>query len=299
MCTAVTYQSRDHYFGRNLDLEYSYRETITIVPRNFPLRFRETDNLPHHLAFFGVAHLSDGVPLFYDAMNEAGLAAAALRLPQSTVYHPALPGKHNIASFELIPWLLGQCETLREARQLLADTNLTPENFSPTLPCTPLHWLVADRSSALVVESLADGLHVHDDPFGVLTNEPPFILQRKNLHCEKPVKLPGDFSSISRYIKAAYVKKNAVSDETETAVVHQIFHILGSVAMPRGSVRTTAGEQHTVYTSCCNLDRAVYYYTAYENSTIHAVELYREDLDRPELITYPLIQKGSFHLQNL
>ncbi|WP_152602688.1 linear amide C-N hydrolase, partial [Limosilactobacillus mucosae] len=41
MCTAATYTAGDHYFGRNLDLELSYGEKVTITPRNFPLTFRK------------------------------------------------------------------------------------------------------------------------------------------------------------------------------------------------------------------------------------------------------------------
>ena len=41
MCTAVTYKTKDHYFGRNLDLEYSYNETITIVPRNYEFKLNK------------------------------------------------------------------------------------------------------------------------------------------------------------------------------------------------------------------------------------------------------------------
>ncbi len=40
MCTAATYFTKDHYFGRNLDLEYSYHEQVTVVPRKFPFAFR-------------------------------------------------------------------------------------------------------------------------------------------------------------------------------------------------------------------------------------------------------------------
>ena len=35
MCTAITYSTKDHYFGRNLDLEYSYHEEVVVAPRNF------------------------------------------------------------------------------------------------------------------------------------------------------------------------------------------------------------------------------------------------------------------------
>jgi len=30
MCTAMTYKCADHYFGRNLDLEYHYHEQVYI-----------------------------------------------------------------------------------------------------------------------------------------------------------------------------------------------------------------------------------------------------------------------------
>ena len=32
MCTAITYYTKDHYFGRNLDLEFSYHEEIVVAP---------------------------------------------------------------------------------------------------------------------------------------------------------------------------------------------------------------------------------------------------------------------------
>lgn len=34
MCTAITYKTKDFYFGRTLDNECSFGEQITITPRN-------------------------------------------------------------------------------------------------------------------------------------------------------------------------------------------------------------------------------------------------------------------------
>ena len=31
MCTAITYKTKDHYFGRTLDLEYTYEEQVTVL----------------------------------------------------------------------------------------------------------------------------------------------------------------------------------------------------------------------------------------------------------------------------
>ena len=50
MCTAVTYKTKDFYFGRNLDYEFSYGESITVMPRNYLLKMRMTEDLPQHYA---------------------------------------------------------------------------------------------------------------------------------------------------------------------------------------------------------------------------------------------------------
>ena len=320
MCTAVTYQSRSHYFGRNLDLEYSYEESVTITPRHFPLSFRAADTLHHHHAIVGIAYVADGYPLYYDAMNEKGLGIAGLHFPESTVYQPPAVDRVNIAPYELIPWLLGQCASISEARSMLAEINMTAHDFRADLPCTPLHWFLADRTGSAVLEALADGLHIYEDPVGVLTNEPAFpyhlmaLRRYAALHPgdAEPVDgshpysrgmgafgLPGDFTSVSRFIKAAFVRANSISGDTETESVHQIFHILGSVAMPRGSVRISDKNEITVYSSCADLEHGIYYYTAYENSAIQAVDLHREDLDGDHLVSYPLLKQATLHLQNL
>ena len=46
MCTSIVYATKDHYFGRNLDLELSYGQVVTITPRNYPFKFRRTDPYP-------------------------------------------------------------------------------------------------------------------------------------------------------------------------------------------------------------------------------------------------------------
>ncbi len=95
----------------------------------------------------------------------------------NAVYHPAADGKNNITQFELIPWLRHSCATLAEARTLLEKANIVNIPFSEQLPLAQLHWLIADKTGSIVVESTADGLHIYDNPVGVLTNNPPFPQQ--------------------------------------------------------------------------------------------------------------------------
>lgn len=314
MCTSVSYLTKDHYFGRTLDLEYSYGEAVVVTPRNFPLPFRRADCLRRHHAIIGIAYVADGYPLYYDAVNEHGLGMAALNFPVSAHYQQALPGRDNVAPFEFVPWVLGQSASLEQARALLERVNLVELSFSDALPLTPLHWMLADRGGCLAVECTRDGLRVHDNPLKVLTNEPPFRVHMWNL-CNYlglssapavnrlapetdlraisrgmgAMGLPGDLSSQSRFVRAAFARLNSVSGESEEESVSQFFHILHSVEQPRGCVRLEDGRQViTVYASCCNADRGIYYYTTYEGSSLNAVDLRREDLEGDALAHYPL-----------
>ena len=324
MCTAVTYRTRDHYFGRNLDLEYSYQETVTITPRNFPFVFRRMGELPTHYALIGMAYVTGGCPLYYDATNEAGLSMAGLNFPGNAVYFPETEGKDNVTPFEFIPWVLGQCATVQEARALLDRISLLDECFNPELPLSTLHWIISDRDESVVVESMADGLHVWENPVGVLTNNPPFDFHMTYLsnfmalsteqaenHFSKTMELkpysrgmgamglPGDLSSASRFIKAAFTRLNALSGESESESVSQFFHILGSVEQQRGCVHMGGGKYEiTIYSSCCNTDKGIYYYTTYENSQITGVDMHHEDLDGRELISYPLVTGQQINMQN-
>ena len=317
MCTALLHQS---FFGRTLDLEYSYQEQVVVVPRRFPLPFRTENTLPDHYAMIGMAHVQDNFPLFYDGMNEMGLAMAGLNFPHSAVYQTRQDGRLNLAPFEVIPRVLGQCATVAQARQLLEQTNVVTLDFSPRLPSTPLHWIVADRNSSLAVEPMADGLHLHENPAGVLTNEPPFPFQLARLNdfpalSPYPPKnhfspvlpltppsrgmgalgLPGDWSSRSRFVRCAFAAHNS----SVPCDVNQFFHLMSTVEVPRGCVRLEDGNEVTsIYTSCCDLSTGVYHYVTYTNRQICAVALHRCDLEGHNLSRYPLMIHSSTRYQN-
>ena len=282
MCTALTYQAKAHYFGRNLDLEYSYPETVTITPRGY--RYPHCRLSPPQYAMIGVAYVVDGMPLYYDAMNEKGLAAAGLRF--DAVYGRAEADHTDLAAFEVIPFLLGQCADLQEAQEALRECSITSRAFSHSLPAAPLHWLIADSDGSITLECTADGMRVEPNEIGVLTNNPGFEYQQTHLRqflslsshtpsntFAKGLKLspyslgmgsmglPGDYSSTSRFVRAAFVKWNALSASTEAESVSQFFHILEQVTQVRGCTQVRENEyEFTRYSACCNLDEGIYYY---------------------------------------
>ena len=324
MCTAATYQTKGFYMGRTLDYEFSYGDEITVTPRHYEFQFRHMGSVSSHYAMIGMAHVAGNYPLYYDAMNEKGLGMAGLNFVGNADFQEVDDTRDNVAQFEFIPWILCQCATLEEAKKLLSRMNLVGTPFSPQLPTAQLHWLIADESGSLTVECMTDGLHIYDNPVGVLTNNPPFDKQLFHLNDfmhlspKQPentfssdlnlqtysrgmgaLGLPGDLSSASRFVRVAFTKLNSRSGDSENESVSQFFHILGSVDQQRGCCEVADGKYEiTLYTSCCSADTGIYYYTTYENHQISGVDMYRENLDGDTLTRYPLINGEQIHMQN-
>ena len=322
MCTAASYKTKDFYFGRTLDYEFLYGDEIVVLPREYPLSFRHCGTLDRHYAIIGMAYVAGSDPLFYDGINEKGLGMAGLNFVGNAHYFKPAQGFDNVAQFEFIPWILSRCATVREARELLSRINLTDEAYSPQLPPAQLHWIIADRDEAITVESMRGGLKIYDNPVGVLTNNPPFdqqMLALSNCMSLSPKQpenrwgipletysrgmgalgLPGDLSSQSRFVRVAYTKMNSKSGDSEEESVSQFFHILGSVDQQRGCCEVADGKYEiTIYTSCCNASRGIYYYTTYDNHQICAVDMHRENLDGHELSRYALLKNERIFYQN-
>ncbi len=325
MCTAATYMTKNVYFGRNFDYDISYNEEVTIIPRNFPFKFREVNSLDTHYAIIGIACVADNYPLLYDGINEKGLGGAGLNFSGNAVYNDHVDGKDNVAQFEFLNWILGQCATVAEAKVLLAKMNFRNLNFSEQLPATDLHWIFADATgAAITVESMTNGLNVYDNPVGILTNNPPFdkmLLQLSNyqhLSAKAPVNnlapnlnlpvysrgmgaigLPGDLSSESRFAKAAFTKLNSLSESDEVSSVNQFFHILHSVDQQHGCCDLGDGHyEYTIYSDCYDLGTGSFYYTTYKNHQITAYSLANTNLDSTELFHTPIINAEQINYQN-
>lgn len=325
MCTAVCFRDGGFYFGRNLDYERSYGESVAVMPRRFQIYMRGGEVISEHYAIVGTAHMSEGFPLFYDAMNECGLCIAALNFV-GNAYYPRLPknGETAVAQFELMPYLLGKCADIFETRKCLEKICVTDEPFSAKLSPSHLHWLIADKNGCITLECEKDGMHVYDNTVGVLTNNPPFPVQmfslcnyrslsakpKQNTFCGNlkideysrgmgGMGLPGDLSSQSRFVRAAFVALNSRSGDAAACKVSRLFHVLGTAEQVRGCCELENGEcEYTLYTSAYDGERGIYYFTTYENRRICAVDLRRENLDSKKIKVYPMYANQDIKLLN-
>ena len=323
MCTAATYKTKDFYFGRTLDYEFSYGEEITITPRNYKFNLKNMGIMETHYAMIGMAHIAENYPLYYDAINEKGLGMAGLNFVGNADHKEVIDGKDNITQFEFIPYILGKCASVKEARELIGKINITNIPFNEKMPLAQLHWIIADKNEAITVESIKDGIKIYDNPVGVLTNNPPFDKQMfllnnyMQLSPKQPenhlapgvlgtysrgmgaLGLPGDLSSTSRFVREALTKLNAFSGETEESQVGQYFHIMETISQQKGCCDVRVVEyEYTIYTSCCNASQGIFYYTTYENRQITAVRMRPDMLERDQLIRYPMQHQEKIAYEN-
>lgn len=323
MCTAISYRRSDHYFGRNMDIDRTFGEKVIITPRQYPFHLENGTTYRTTYAFYGMGIKAGEVPLYFEASNEKGLGIAGLNFPENACYQEPQEAMDNITPSEFIPWILGQAASLEEAVVLLKKLNLTMPADEGARSAR-LHFMISDASGSMVAEPVKEGLKLYENPYDVMTNNPPFEYHKWNIQKYLnldpkngenqfskqyelknyaqglgAVGLPGDASSASRFIRAAFNLTNSHSEDDELSNVGQFFHVLDSVAMVRGAT-ITPEETHdlTTYSCCMNTTRGIYYYKTYDNNQINRIFLHHEDLDSEHLIAYPLNSRQAIADQN-
>ncbi|MBR5516138.1 MAG: choloylglycine hydrolase family protein [Clostridia bacterium] len=287
MCTAIKY---GNLFGRNFDLDFEFEQNILFTARDFEIPGRNTPALKNHYSIMGMGVISQDFPLYYDAMNEKGLAIAALNFPGFAIYSNTIKNQENIAAFEVIPFVLGKNKSIDEAVEYIKTVNITNVPFSKKYPTTPLHWMLSDKERSVVIEVVSGKVNIYESSADILTNAPSYDIQLFNLSnymslSPNPPKnsfsqvlplstysfgmggmgLPGDLSSMSRFVKGTFLLHNSPAfKSTEQAKTH-FFRLLYSVSMTKGAVQTESSKtEYTQYTCCMDLEKLSYTFTSYD-----------------------------------
>ena len=168
MCTAI-HLSEVGLFGRTLDFERSFGESLVFTPREH-MQMGEARN---RYAILGVGLAKEGATLYYDGMNEWGLCGAALNFPGYAVYQSGREDKASVPSGMILSFVLGFCKNINQIRDVFSNIGISDDALF-NLPPASLHWIFADKTGAITVESTERGLEILDNPYGVLTNAPNF-----------------------------------------------------------------------------------------------------------------------------
>ena len=327
MCTALTLITKDrhHLFGRTLDVTRSYGQSVHIVPRNFNwINMVNQEILTSIYACVGMGIIINNQPCFFDALNEKGLAGAALNFKSYAKFKDSpSPGKNNISASSFLYWALSNFSTVKELRLALKNLVLTNTPITPDLPVAKLHWIFTDLTGgSIVIESMTDGLHIYNNPVGVLTNDPPFswhltnLAQYVTLKTETPPPIqminllvhpfgqglgrfgiPGDGSTISRFVRAVFYKNATIDAQDEESGITAFFNLLSQVMIMKGSEESEAGTMdYTAYQSVMCLETGIYYYINYRNQRITAIKL--SDLNAKNIISFPYHEKQDILFEN-
>lgn len=295
MCTALTYKKEKIYYGRNMDLDNSFNEEVVITPRNYKFNYKNGEIYQIKFSMIGMATVINNYPLYAEAINERGLFLAGLNFPKSAKFkHLDKLDKYSITPYELFPAILGMFDNISDVKNYLKDINIVDVPFMKGLDVASLHWICADENDNSIVVECVDGkMNVYDNPVGVLTNNPPFPYHLQNLNIINnltninptptnykdlilindyvgagAIGLPGDYSSPSRFLKVFFGKKYSFCDpKDENSCVSELFHILDSVCMVKGCVKT-GSENYDITRYSSVLTKQCYYYKTYSNNRI-------------------------------
>ena len=323
MCTALGFKTDfGCFFGRNMDLSYSFNQSPIYLNKGFRyLNPVTNETIALNRPIIGMGTVIDSHPAFAEGMNSDGLGCAGLNFSRYAYYEKnALDCKINLARYDFILHVLSNFSSVAEVKENLPSIELVSVPINKDTPIATLHWMICDRTGAsIVVERTKNGLTYYDNPVGVMTNDPTFDWHLTNLNeyikispfdCNPTVwsnhqlkglgvgngslGLPGEFESVSRFVRAAFLRSNLPEIDCENDALSAFFHILDNVAMPKGSVIVEGNRaSYTLYSSCMNLDKGIYYFRTYQNSRISAInmnsvneEIKLFDYDTAQDITY-------------
>ncbi len=302
MCTGIRFtdSAGNMFFGRNLDWSCGYGEQVLVTPKDYtrPWAFLEPSTSEHDIIGMGI--IGGEKPLYFDCANDAGLAIAGLNFPGFAQYAAdAIEGKTNVAAYEFPLWVVSNFTTVDEAEAALQNVAIVDRAPSSQFAVSLLHWIIGDKTRSIVIEYLADGMHIHHNDVDTLTNQPTFDFQRENLRNyisltpEFPQTatwdkaeltaygsgsgmrgIPGDYYSPSRFVRAAYLNAHYPTQTSEADNVTRLFKTLGGASMIKGAARMENGDtEFTVYTGGYSANTRTYYYHTYDDPTIKSVAL--------------------------
>ena len=302
MCTAIRFtdDKGNMYLGRNLDWSVGYGQEVLITHKGFELDSAFLGKIAGKYSLIGMGITEQGVPLYFDCGNEAGLAIAGLNFPGYAQYEAEpVQGKENIAAYEFPLWVAMNFATVDEAEAVLKNVAIVAKPINEKYPVSMLHWIIGDSKRSIVVEYTKNGMEIYQNDVDVLANQPGYEWHRENLRnymnldSSMPDEvtwnnakltpfgsgsmmrgIPGDYYSSSRFVRVSYLNTHYPTKSTEEENVARLFHTLSGVAMIDGAAQMHDGAyEKTIYTGGFSSATKAYYYNTYDDPAIRSVGL--------------------------
>ena len=328
-CTSFTIRTQTGgiVYGRTMEFGFDLKSAAIAIPRHLTLTSTGPDDKAGALKWtskYAAVELNGlGYPILVDGLNEKGLAGGMLYFPGYAGYADAAktdPAK-SLAPWDFLTWALTNFATVAEVKAALSGIAVVGIKEPHLGIAPPLHYTLHDASGAsLVIEPIDGTLKVYDNPFGVMTNSPPFDWQVTNLRNYvklSPVNapplqiagqtlasfgqgsgllgIPGDPTPPSRFIRALGYAASAQRQPDGIASVRAAEHILNNFDIPKGWIRPDSGGEEewefTQWSSIADLTNRVYYVKAYDDQVLRSIDLKTLNLDAPAIVSAPLVPR--------
>ena len=257
-------------------------------------------------------------PFVVEGVNESGLSAGLFFFPDYGQYTPynADQNDRTICDMQFVSWVLSQFDSIDQLKAALNKVNVVTLNHN----IGAVHWRIAEPGGRMVVLEFVNGVpQIYENTLGVLTNSPGFMWHMTNLnnyvnlrsgsaadHTLKPgvtlvplghgsgmLGLPGDFTSPSRFVRAAFFQTTAPAQPTGFDTVVQAFHLLNNFDLPIGIQDATEDipkglPSATQFTAVTDQNAVRLYYRTAWNSTIRCIDLMQINFHSVKFQSHPL-----------
>ena len=324
-CTGIKVMASDSSVFYSRTFEWAYSPThpmIKICPRGkrYTSSINNDKGMTWKSIYGAIGITSDTTAFINEGINEKGLVAGMFFFDHYATYHDYDPKAkdHTIDALDLSYFILSNCSTTDEVKEKLAAIRICGSIRSELGRVVPLHWRVGDaHGKSIIIECVDKQLNIYDDTLGVITNSPPYPYHITNL-CNyvnispTPISkakmgdieilpsgsgsgllgLPGDFTPVSRFIRAAFFLSYSRTPATAYDAMCLSFTILSNFNIPlSGELPAHSAPQMpaaTQWTSVIDATgRALYYRTMY-NSTIRRIEIDKIDFEKEKERYVPL-----------
>lgn len=313
-CTGLFAKAEDGgvVYARSMEFTLPLKSSLLLLPRGTTC----TAALPNGATGatwktkYGIVGMNAfGLQSYIDGMNEKGLQMGLYWFAGYADYADFDPQKAatTITPWEIGKFVLGQCASVKEARELLQHINLVAFTSKELGTIPTAHFLLVDASGeAIAVEPVGKKLVIHDNPVGVFTNNPTFDWHLVNLNNYANLRpnqvagstlgklkisplgmgvgmrgLPGDITPPSRFVRAAFYLNSLYPLKTTSEALasvmrlHQTFFITKGIAHEStdgsGPAEVTQWEMYT------DLKNHKLYYRTYDNRTLRMVDTAKLD----------------------
>jgi choloylglycine hydrolase len=329
-CTSFLLPGNDGGFvyGRTLEFGLDIKSKGISIPRGYIYQGTGIDGKQGSGLVWKTKYAAFGangidLPLLVDGMNEKGLAGGLLFAPNITLYQDvkASESAQSIASYEMLTYALTNFATVEEVKKGFKEVKVNRSEQALFKGVVTLHMTLHDTSGkSIVIEYINGQLEVSDNPVGVLTNAPKFFWHLTqlnnftNLSAKNPapikmgdmtfeaqsssagmVGLPGDMTSVSRFVRAFFMVANVPKDMTTTQQVGTAFHFLNNFDIPPGMIELggnygggTSGYEITYWSSVSDLKNKVFYIRTFQNTNVQSISMSNLDLNAKDIQYFDL-----------